>query len=265
MRLLRLAAPAVFRARRSPPSLATRMIPVLAADAQRLAEAQRRRPQGRARAARARGWRSCARSSPARSTARIDVAATLEVRGFATARRAPRRARGPRSRHDLAFARVRARDPRARAARRALAGARRFDAYPASARLDRTRPRSSLCAALLARRAAAVRRPPGDRAVSDRCCASSASPTATPATRSPALRDVSLEIEPGEFCLLAGLSGPRQVDAAARRLRARAALPRRPLRGPRDARRPRHARARPRATSGALRRACSSRTPRRRS
>ncbi len=42
--------------------------------------------------------------------------------------------------------------------------------------------------------------------------------------------DVSFALEPGEFCLLAGLSGHGKSTAAARRLRARAALPRRALR-----------------------------------
>jgi energy-coupling factor transport system permease protein len=88
-------------------SLATRMIPVLAGDAQRLAEAQRTRPAGDTRV-----------RTPARARARVrllsaivgssldramDMAATLELRGFAGARRAPRR-RLPWSRHDAAFA-----------------------------------------------------------------------------------------------------------------------------------------------------------------
>jgi energy-coupling factor transport system permease protein len=82
-------------------SLATRMIPVLAADAQRLAEAQRTRPDGTPRGARARValLRAVVGGSLDRA---MDVAATLEVRGFATARRAPRLPR-PWSRHDIAF------------------------------------------------------------------------------------------------------------------------------------------------------------------
>jgi energy-coupling factor transport system permease protein len=82
-------------------SLATRMIPVLGADAQRVAEAQRTRPQGPPRGAR--GRVALLRAVIAGSLDRaMDVAATLEVRGFATARRAPRLVR-PWSRHDLAF------------------------------------------------------------------------------------------------------------------------------------------------------------------
>ncbi len=82
-------------------SLATRMVPVLAADAQRLAEAQRTRPHGPPRGARGRValLRAVIGGSLDRA---MDVAATLEVRGFATARRAPRLSR-PFSRHDFAF------------------------------------------------------------------------------------------------------------------------------------------------------------------
>ncbi len=117
-------------------SLAVRMIPVLAADAQRIAEAQRTRPDGHTD----RGWTEVGRHSPlteagghsppasiprsasipvSASGARarvaligamltgsldraMDVAATLELRGFAAAPRAPRLSR-PWSRHDLAF------------------------------------------------------------------------------------------------------------------------------------------------------------------
>jgi energy-coupling factor transport system permease protein len=82
-------------------SLATRMVPVLGADAQRLAEAQRTRPEGPPRGAR--GRLGLLRAVIAGSLDRaMDVAATLEVRGFATAPRAPRAPRAF-SRHDLAF------------------------------------------------------------------------------------------------------------------------------------------------------------------
>ncbi len=83
-------------------SLATRMIPVLGADAQRLAEAQRTRPGGppRGTAGRIALLRAVVAGSLDRA---MDVAATLEVRGFADARRAPRSTR-PWSRHDVAFA-----------------------------------------------------------------------------------------------------------------------------------------------------------------
>ncbi len=94
-------------------SLATRMVPVLGRDAQRLAEAQRTRGDWIG----AQTGRRDARFSVRRARTRarlisaivgssldraLDVAATLELRGFASARRAPRR-REPWSRHDLAF------------------------------------------------------------------------------------------------------------------------------------------------------------------
>jgi energy-coupling factor transport system permease protein len=108
-------------------SLATRMIPVLAADAQRLAEAQRTRPLGPPRGTR--GRLALLRAVVGGSLDRaMDVAATLEVRGFATARRAPRVKR-PWSRHDLAFlASSLAVTGLALLAR--IAGTTRFDAYP---------------------------------------------------------------------------------------------------------------------------------------
>ena len=59
----------------------------------------------------------------------VDVAATLEVRGYGGARRPPRQAR-PWSRHDLAFAAVgRRRSPRS-ASRRRVFGWEPFEAYP---------------------------------------------------------------------------------------------------------------------------------------
>jgi energy-coupling factor transport system permease protein len=83
-------------------SLAVRMVPLLAADAQRLAEAQRTRPPSGPRGARARLAVLAAVLEGSLDRA-MDVAATLEVRGFAGAHRAKRQAR-PWSRHDLAFA-----------------------------------------------------------------------------------------------------------------------------------------------------------------
>jgi energy-coupling factor transport system permease protein len=83
-------------------SLAVRMLPLLAADGQRLAEAQRTRPGGAPRGPRARIALLTGLVAGALDRA-MDVAATLEVRGFAAAPRAPRQRR-PWSRHDLAFA-----------------------------------------------------------------------------------------------------------------------------------------------------------------
>jgi energy-coupling factor transport system permease protein len=78
-------------------TLATRMVPVLTRDGRRLAEAQRCRPGGRA--PRLGVVRAVAAGALDRAT---DVAATLEVRGFGSARRLQRAPR-PVSRHDLAF------------------------------------------------------------------------------------------------------------------------------------------------------------------
>ena len=87
-------------------TLATRMLPVLAADSRRLAEAQRTRPGGAADGARARVALLSAVVGGSLDRA-MDVAATLEVRGFASARRVRTSVAGsrhPLSRHDLAFA-----------------------------------------------------------------------------------------------------------------------------------------------------------------
>ena len=99
--LLRIARRLSFRSALTA-SLAVRMVPLLAADAQRLAEAQRTRAHGAPRGARARLAIVAAVLDGALDRA-MDVAATLEVRGFATARRAARSSR-PWSRHDVAFA-----------------------------------------------------------------------------------------------------------------------------------------------------------------
>jgi energy-coupling factor transport system permease protein len=123
-------------------SLAVRMIPVLAADAQRIAEAQRTRPDthsirpggpaGRAD----RRWVSGTRARVALIGAMLtgsldramDVAATLELRGFAAAPRAPRLSR-PWSRHDLAFC-VSAVAILALALLASIGGVASFTAYP---------------------------------------------------------------------------------------------------------------------------------------
>jgi energy-coupling factor transport system permease protein len=79
-------------------ALATRMVPVLARDARRLRDAQRCRP------GRPASRLAIARAVTAGALDRaVDVAATLEVRGYGGAKRPPRQAR-PWSRHDLAFA-----------------------------------------------------------------------------------------------------------------------------------------------------------------
>ncbi|MGH2903601.1 MAG: energy-coupling factor transporter transmembrane component T [Solirubrobacteraceae bacterium] len=117
-------------------SLATRMIPVLAADAQRLAEAQRTRPEDPARGIRGRValLSAIVGGSLERS---MEVAATLELRGFALAtesrsrppRSPDRRMRRPWSRHDLAFL-CSAFSIVALALAGRLTGAASFTAYP---------------------------------------------------------------------------------------------------------------------------------------
>ena len=109
-------------------SLATRLVGVLGADAQRLAEAQRARPGGGSSGARAR--LAILRATVAGALDRsLDVAAVLEMRGYGVAR--PRtRARGERrSRHDLAFA-CAAAGVLAVALAALASGAARFGAYP---------------------------------------------------------------------------------------------------------------------------------------
>jgi energy-coupling factor transport system permease protein len=111
-------------------SIAMRMLPLLAADAQRFAEAQRTRPD--APAGRARGRLAILGAVVGGSLDRaMDVAATLEVRGFALATRAPRgsRMRRAASRHDIAFAASAAAVAGLSIAGKALGGAR-FAAYP---------------------------------------------------------------------------------------------------------------------------------------
>ena len=80
-------------------ALATRLVPVLARDARRLHDAQRciaGEPAPRRAIVRAVASGALDRA--------VDVAATLEVRGYGTARRPPRGGGRPWSRHDLAFA-----------------------------------------------------------------------------------------------------------------------------------------------------------------
>ena len=104
-------------------ALATRMVPVLARDAGRLAEAQRCRPTGTAPRL------AVVRATAANALDRaIDVAATLELRGYGSARRAPR-AHRPWSRHDLAFAAA-AVALVALAVAGELTGVTHFDTYP---------------------------------------------------------------------------------------------------------------------------------------
>ena len=84
-------------------ALATRMVPVLARDAQRMEQARRCRPEAGASTTRARLAVVRAVTSGALDRA-VDVAATLELRGYATRTPIPREPGEPWSRHDLSVA-----------------------------------------------------------------------------------------------------------------------------------------------------------------
>jgi energy-coupling factor transport system permease protein len=103
-------------------TLATRLVPVLARDAGRMGDARRCRPEPPGRL-------TVVRAALAGSLDRaVDVAAALEVRGYALAGR-PGRARRPWSRHDLRVAAA-ALGVAAVAIAGAATGAGRIEAYP---------------------------------------------------------------------------------------------------------------------------------------
>ncbi len=94
--VLRLFRPISFRSALTA-TLATRMVPLLLRDSRRLADAQRCRPGPPP------GRLALMRAATAGVLDRaLDTAAALEVRGYGSARRVPRR-HSPYSRHDLAF------------------------------------------------------------------------------------------------------------------------------------------------------------------
>ena len=175
-------------------ALATRLVPVLARDGRRLADAQRTLTGAPPRLG---VLRAVTAGALDRAT---DVAATLEVRGFGASGRPPRRRR-PVSRHDLAFGAC-AVGLTALAVTAGIGGWEGFEAYPRTA------------AALGAPRSRSPRRWPCAR-----CCrsptAGGSRDRARPRGRhvrlsgaaGPSLRDVSLTVEPGEFVVLAGASG----------------------------------------------------------
>ena len=107
-------------------ALATHLIPVLARDGRRLADAQRALTGGPPTAAmRVHVLRAVTAGALDRAT---DVAATLEVRGFGAGGR-PQRRRRPLSRHDLAFA-ASAAAVAALAIASGIGGWEGFEAYP---------------------------------------------------------------------------------------------------------------------------------------
>ena len=131
----------------------------------------------------------------------MDVAATLEVRGYAAAARPARgaaRGRATTSRSP----RRRSRSPRW--GRGAAEGGRAFDGLPASGPGARRR---RAAAGRRARRRArcAVRRSPGDRAVTR--ARARRRHLRLPGRSRAALRDVTLSVEPGEFVVVSGGSG----------------------------------------------------------
>jgi energy-coupling factor transport system permease protein len=133
-------------------ALAVRLVPVLGRDAQRLADARRCRPGASAGPG---GIGSAERLQIVRAVATgaldraLDVAATLEVRGYASpaARGRPARAHEPWSRHDISGAAAAAGLVLLAAGARLL-GVASFEAYPRTVAPVGTRE-WALCAALV--------------------------------------------------------------------------------------------------------------------
>lgn len=123
--VLRLLRRVSFRSALSA-SLATRMVPVLGRDASAMAQAQRTLPAS-ARASRVAVAAAVATSALDRA---VDVAASLELRGYGAARRAPRAVARPWSRHDIAVAAAAAAILALAAGGRIL-GLAGFEPYPA--------------------------------------------------------------------------------------------------------------------------------------
>lgn len=98
--LLRALRPLSFRSALTA-ALATRMVPVLTRDARRMHEARRCRPDGGGSSAAA-GFALVRAVTTNALDRAVDVAATLELRGYGSRRAAPRGPRRPLSRHDAA-------------------------------------------------------------------------------------------------------------------------------------------------------------------
>jgi energy-coupling factor transport system permease protein len=112
-------------------ALAVRLVPVLGRDARRLADARRCRPDATPRPGAAERLQIVRAVVTGALDRALDVAATLEVRGYSTpaAPGRPQRLREPWSRHDLAFA-ASAAGLVALAAGARVLGIAQFDAYP---------------------------------------------------------------------------------------------------------------------------------------
>ncbi len=112
-------------------ALAVRLVPVLGRDGRRLADALRCRPDAPARPTTAERFRIVRAVATGALDRALDVAATLEVRGYSTpgASRGARRLREPWSRHDIAFF-ASATGLVALAAGARLTGVAAFEEYP---------------------------------------------------------------------------------------------------------------------------------------
>ena len=113
-------------------ALAVRLVPVLGRDARRLADARRCRPGATPRPGAAERLQIVRAVATGALDRALDVAATLEVRGYATPGAPAQRVREPWSRHDLAFA-ASAAAILALALGARLLGIAAYDAYPSTA------------------------------------------------------------------------------------------------------------------------------------
>ncbi len=193
-------------------SLAVRMLPLLAADAQRLADAQRTRPAaGEGGSGAARG--ACPPADPRAALLGSVVAGSLgpchgrrrqplEVRGFRG------RAASAAAAAALVATSISPSRPRPSPSSRCRCSGDSPawpPSWPTPLLHRRVQPRSA--AALRGARAgrrAALRRPPRNRVV---MLAFEQVTYRYPGATRAALQDVSFTLQPGEFCLLAGLSG----------------------------------------------------------
>jgi energy-coupling factor transport system permease protein len=130
-------------------ALAVRLVPVLGRDAQRLADARRCRPGATARPGAAERLQIVRAVATGALDRALDVAATLEVRGYASpaARGRPGRAHEPWSRHDFSVA-ASAAGLVVLAGGARLLGVASFEAYPETVAPVGTRE-WLLCAALV--------------------------------------------------------------------------------------------------------------------
>ena len=207
-RMLRLLRP-LARHSALTATLITRLVPLAAADHARLRDAQALRGPAAAPATRAALARRLVAGSLDRA---VDIAATLELRGYA--RGVPRRRRAPaRLAPRLALRRRRRRDHRARGVGARLAGiggVRRL-----SDDLDRRRPRDARARRSRCRCSSVVPYvgigfgPRGQERVAEAApiVRMGAFSYSLPGRGRAGARALELEVEPGEFVVLAGRSG----------------------------------------------------------